>query len=383
MGRSHVLVTGATGGLGREVLSRLLECSGTRGAGLRATLLIRGRDDAAVRDRLGEVARYLRRWQPSLDVSSLRAVRGDVAAPGLGLEPVRLRALAAEVSHIVHCAATIDLDLPVERARATNLAGTAEVLRFARGCSRLERLVHVSTAYVAGDRSGVVGEDELDCGQAFLNGYERSKFEAEVLVRGQMRDLPLAVVRPSIIVGHSRDGHAAGLGTIFPVLRHVASGRLRRFPGSGATLLDLVPVDYVADAVVRVLDSPRSSGGTFHLTAGAERSVSVRRLFEMAIAMFGRSAAPALRFGADLRSAPPSLRRLQERLQCYLAYLAGTKTFDDSRYRSVFGAAAPACPDPLVYLPRVLAFARPRFGCPASPDRRSPRTRCAAPALAL
>jgi hypothetical protein len=114
----------------------------------------------------------------------------------------------------------------------------------------------------------------------------------------------------------------------------------------------------VADAIVRLLGSPRSEGGTFHLTAGAGKSLSVRRLFEMTIGMFGRQAAPTLCFeGQGRRVSDPRLRRLYERLQCYLDYILGGKTFDDSRYRRLVGPAAPTCPDPRAFLPRVLSFA--------------------------
>lgn len=372
-GPSHVLLTGATGGLGREVLSRLLDHGPGRAPAGQVTLLIRGGDPGAVRERLEDLKRNLIRWRSSLDISRVSAVRGDIARPDLGLDAEMRRELTRDVTHVVHCAASIELTQPIDRARASNVRGTEAILAFAARCAALVRLVHVSTAFVAGDRVGVIAEDELDCGQAFLNGYERSKFEGELRVRSRMLELPITVVRPSIVVGDSHDGHAAGLSTLFPVLRHVAAGRLRRFPGSGAAPLDLVPVDYVADAIVFLLGEARAEGGTFHLVAGPARSLSVRRLFEMAIAMFGRAAATPLRFGGDggMPPAGPS-RRLYQRLRCYFDYLAASKSFDDTRFRRLAGAAIPECPDPIDYLPRVLAFARDRLG-PIPRDRRPGR----------
>jgi len=276
----------------------------------------------------------------------------------VSLAPETRDELCDSVTHIVHSAATIQLNQPLVEARATNVSGTEAVLAFAERCPSLSRLAHISTAYVAGDRTGVIAEDELDCGQAFLNDYERSKFEAEILVRQRMTELPITIIRPSIIVGDSGDGHASRLSTLFPLLRHVASGRLRQFPGHGSTPLDLVPVDYVADAIVRLLWARESEGGTFHVTAGGERCITVRRLFELTIREVGRYAERELGFEGEHRApSQGSNQRLFQRLQCYFDYLFAAKAFDDSRCRSVLGAHARPCPDPQSYLPRVLSFA--------------------------
>jgi len=78
------------------------------------------------------------------------------------------------------------------------------VLDLARDAGRLERVVHWSTAMVSGDRRGTFYEEDLDAGQKFHNDYERTKYEAEKLVRSAMRQLPITVLRPGIIVGDSR-----------------------------------------------------------------------------------------------------------------------------------------------------------------------------------
>lgn len=350
----HVFLTGATGALGREILSWILE--GMSPA--HVTVLVRGRDEGEVRRRLDDLVRYVGEWRPELDFSRVSAVRGDITQPVLGLHPAIRGELTRSVTHVVHSAATIQLTVPLSRARSINLGGTRELLRFAEGCPNLVRLAHVSTAYVAGDRSGVITEEELDCGQGFLNAYERSKFEAESLVRKRMPILPVAVIRPSIVLGDSRDGHAATLATIFPVLRHVASGRLRTLPGRGSTPLDLVPVDYVAAAILRVLCTPGSEGGTFHVTAGGRRSMTVRQLCELAICEVGRHPERELRFTGERRPQPePSGDPLCEDLRCFFEYLSGAKDFDDSHFRRLVGSGVPPCPDPRVYLPRVLSYA--------------------------
>ena len=296
----HVLITGGTGGVGAEVLIRVLgELRPSR-----VTLLLRGSHDREAHARAARLARRLCERRPGLDLTPLVPVRGDITRKDLGLASSARKTLAASVDTIVHSAADTRLGQSHESAQRTNRRGTAALLDFASRCASLTRLVHVSTAYVSGDRVGQIREDELDCGQGFLNPYERSKFDAETDVRGRMADLPVTIVRPSIVVGDSRDGRAFTTSAILPVLRHVASGRLRDFPGWGSTRLDLVPVDYVADAVCHLLRAPEARGGTFHVTAGWQRSVTAKRLFELTIQHVGRHPERRLHFSG--RAVPAS-----------------------------------------------------------------------------
>ncbi len=130
----------------------------------------------------------------------------DLAAPNLGLDDATRDELAARVTHIVHCAGLVRFDSSLDEARLINAGGTAAMLALARRCPRLKRFDHISTAYVAGRRCGTVYEHELDCNQEHHNAYERSKFEAEALVRQAARQLPVAVHRPSIITSERASG---------------------------------------------------------------------------------------------------------------------------------------------------------------------------------
>ncbi len=114
--------------------------------------------------------------------------------------------LLDEVTHVLHCAASVRFDLPLTEARRANVGTAAVVADIARRAPRLERLVHVSTAYVGGTHRGTFHESELDVGQDFRNSYEQTKFEAEGLLRESAQDLPLSVARPSIVVGEAGSG---------------------------------------------------------------------------------------------------------------------------------------------------------------------------------
>jgi thioester reductase-like protein len=155
-----VLMTGATGFVGMELLRRFIE-RGDR----RIHALVRAADDEAAAERLPAHAR-------------LSAVAGDIEQPGLGLSEENRERLAQDVTTVVHCAASVSFDLSLEESRRVNVDGTRNVVDFAQRCRRLERLTYVSTAYVAGEPRGLFREDQLDVGQRFRNTYERSKFEA-------------------------------------------------------------------------------------------------------------------------------------------------------------------------------------------------------------
>ena len=153
----------------------------------------------------------------------------------------------------------------------------------------LDRFSYVSTAYVAGAHRGTFGEDNLDVGQSFRNSYERSKFEAERLLRERASGLPPQVLRPSIVVGDSRTGWTSSFNVLYPPLRAFAHGAIPALPARRRSPVDVVPVDYVADSVHEL--SREGPDGTFHLVAG-RNATTVGRLMELAARRFDRPAPP-------------------------------------------------------------------------------------------
>jgi long-chain acyl-CoA synthetase len=272
-----ILLTGGTGFLGTEVAARLLAR-----ADLEIISLVPASADAAA------VAACSRAWwhRPQLRSalgSRIRAVVGDVTRPRLGLDPRTDADLCYRVTHIVHAAADLRVDTSVEELRRTNVDGVAHVLEFARSVRGLSRLVHVSTAYVAGGRTGTVGEDDLTDAFGFESPYEQTKYEGERLVRTASSELPVSIVRPAMIVGDSRTGDVKTFNTFYTPLRMLLSGQLRIVPASRRLRVNIVPVDYVADAIVRLAFEPAAEGLTFHLTTPtgqlptAEEVVAVAR----------------------------------------------------------------------------------------------------------
>jgi long-chain acyl-CoA synthetase len=363
MTANHLFMTGATGGLGREVLPRVVRDF----PAWRVTLLIRGRDQHHVAERLEEIRRYAEFYWPAVDLSRVRAVAGDVSQQQMGLRSGVYERLRRDVTHIIHGAASIKLGLPEECAREINVTGTGEVLSLAERSPRLKHFAHVSTAFIAGDRNGPIRENELACGQGFLNRYERTKFEAEALVRSYMRHLPITVFRPSIIVGNSTDGHTTFFSTLYCPLRRIVAGAIRDIPGEDSTPLDLVPVDVVAEAIAGLVDDPLSRSRTYHLTAGRDNVVTVRWFLESSIRLWGGRSGRELRFIGRSSERPVRIALQQTRqgsasgsaarmLESYFAYLRGRKEFDDTALRRDLPTLHR--PHPREYLRNLLRFCK-------------------------
>ena len=308
-----VFLTGATGFVGREILSRFLERDDCH-----VFALVRaGNDDEAA----GRLPVHER----------LTAVAGDIERDGLGLSDGSSERLSREVTTVLHCAASVSFDLPLEESRSVNVEGTRRMMDFARSCTRLERFSYVSTAYVAGEPGGLFREDELAVGQEFRNPYERSKFEAELALRSEGADLPLQILRPSIVVGDSTTGRTSSFNVLYGPLKAFARGAVPAIPALRDSPVDIVPVDYVADRVHEL--ATHGPNGTFHLVAG-RNATTVGRLLEMSSEELGRSEPAVLSPRMYRRWVHPWLRRKHRglrRMEVYFPYFAMRVRFDDRR----------------------------------------------------
>lgn len=268
-----IFLTGGTGFLGMELISRLLE----REEGPDIFVAVRASDAGEADDRVAKVLAQLYD-DPPATASRLHPVRAELTAPGLGLAAADRRTLSAEVDRVVHCAAAISFTLPLDEARGINVEGTRRVLELANEMGGLERLVHVSTAYVCGRLSGHFGEDDPAPGEGFRNTYEQTKWEAELLVAEAAAELSCAIVRPSVVVGESQGGWTSAFNVIYWPLQAFARGLLSDVPADPEGMIDLVPVDYVAEVIDRVLFEPEVAG-VFHAVAG-EHAMTVSELIE-------------------------------------------------------------------------------------------------------
>jgi thioester reductase-like protein len=356
-----VLLTGATGFVGMELLTRFLERSNRR-----VFALVRGSDDDEAAGRLEHTLVSL--FGPDHPYAErVVAVRGDITRPGLGLRAKRDR-LAGQISEIVHGAASVSFELGLEASRRINVEGTRRVLEFAERCQArggLWRLSYISTAYVAGEHSGRFSEDDLDMGQRFRNAYEQSKFEAERLIAQWRGRVPLTVLRPSIIVGERESGWTASFNVLYWPLRAFARGVYLALPARRDAPVDVVPVDYVADAIFALSQAPEAEGGTYNLTAGAS-ATSVGELVDLATAFFQRPAPRLIEPSLYRHLLHPLLvraardqryRRALERSETFFPYFATRVVYDDRRARVALRGAAIKPPPLRQYFDQLLEFA--------------------------
>jgi thioester reductase-like protein len=363
-----VLITGATGFVGMELLSRFLE-RGERPV----YALIRAPDPVAAERRLRATLSSLY-GRDDAYAGRVGAVPGDIESPGLGLDPEDRTMLTERVTDIVHAAASVNFSLPLDRARAINVAGTWRMLELAQDCvvspGGLRRFAYVSTAYVAGDHAGEFGEDELDVGQGFRNSYERSKFEAEGLVHEHADHLPVQVFRPSIVVGETATGWTNSFNVLYQPLKAFARGASPLMPGRRSTPVDVVPVDYVADAVFELSRRELAGNETYHLVSGPD-ATTAGRLASMASRYFNRRpprmVPPAiyrrLIHPLLLRRTEGRRRRALEQSEHLFPYFTMRLRFDDRRARSRLWQAGLRVPPLERYFERLVDFAvRARWG---------------------
>jgi thioester reductase-like protein len=263
-----IFLTGATGLLGRYLL-RDLQASG-RPVGV----LIRDSSSASAPERLAELQWFC---EASLRRSLPRPVllQGDLRSPGLGLGSVERHWLARHARAVIHSAAYVSYQpTPEGEPWQTNVLGTRRLLELCQSLG-ITQMHHLSTAFLCGDRRGLVREDELDCGGGSKNAYERSKFASEELIR-QFPGIQATIYRPSVVVGDSRTGYTCTYHHFYRFLELAvrlsarSSRRQRvslRLPLTGAETQNIVPVDWVARALLTLLDRPRWHGRTYHLAA--------------------------------------------------------------------------------------------------------------------
>ena len=328
----RILVTGAGGLIGRELAGHLAERGHSILALLHNSAILLRNDGRPV-----STAPWDGRMPPSGGVATLH---GDVRQPGLGLA-----ACLPPLDLIVHCAALTGFDCEPEAYQAVNVGGTANILAYA-GAGRGIPMIYVSTAYVCGGRGGPIMEAELDVGQHFTNGYERSKAAAESLVRAAAASQAVAVARPSIVVGNSRNGQIGSFSNIYGLIKLVVDGLIQTLPASPGASLDLVPIDHVIGGLTDIAERMQQAAGqTYHLVSGAPVPVTSLRTVALADC---RLHAP--RFVLPAAYDPALLTHGERRLngqvtQLYAAYLQRDPRFQDGNLRVLSGRVCPPTDD--------------------------------------
>ena len=350
-----IFFTGFPGFIGKRLVRALLE----RDSKVRVAALVEPRFAAAARSAADEIAG-----------DRVEILEGDIADRRLGLDESTYSRLTGEVVTAYHLAAIYNLAVPLEVAQRVNVDGTGNVLELCERSKKLERLNYVSTAYVAGDRTGVVYEHELILGQGFKNHYESTKFQAEVWVREAMDKVPTTIYRPAIVVGDSKTGETQKFDGPYYFLRTIARSVNDHVPilqfGRAEAPFNCVPVDFIVDAMVAAAEDSAAEGETLHLVDPDPVSAAeVGRIFsreyagrEPGMRVPPRLIEDALRFKPvrDLYGGAP-----QEGIR----YLNHPVRFDTRRADEVLGRHGLRCPRLEEYVGPIVSFFREHEDDPA------------------
>ena len=306
----------------------------------------------------------------AIDAERIELLPGDISRQDLGLSAEERQRLQREVLQVFHLAAIYNLAVPLDIAERVNVAGTGNVLDLCAGCEQLERLNYVSTAYVAGDRKGVVYEHELSLGQAFKNHYESTKFQAELWVQIRMRDIPTTIYRPAIVVGDSRSGETEKFDGPYYMLRTIARAAERRGPlpqlGSEDSPFNVVPVDFIVASMVAACTDEEAKGEVLHLVDPEPiSSAELARVLSREYA--GKE--PTLRIPGALVERSLRIKRVRDYFSGAPAesirYLNHPVRFDTRKASELLARHAMQCPHFQDYAGNVVRFFREHEDDPA------------------
>lgn len=291
---------------------------------------------------------------------NFQILKGDITEPHLDLTAVDREKVQAETTTIFHLAAIYDLAVTRELGMRVNLDGTRNVNAFAREVPGLRRYHYVSTCYVSGKRAGVIRETDLRHDAGFRNYYEESKYLAELEVDHLKADLPITIHRPAVVCGDSRTGETAKYDGVYYLIHY-----LLRMPravslfniGNRRVSLNLVPVDFVVEAMAALARDERAVGKTVQFAD--PRPLTTYELCDViTTTIYGRSSrltipAPLVEFFLKLPLSPPITG-----LPFHgVPYFFLKQTYDVSEASQLLEPVGIECPPFSSYVANIVAFA--------------------------
>lgn len=300
-----------------------------------------------------------RRIEKETNCRAINLIEGDITESGLALSEQDKVYLKSKNIVFWHLAAIYDLAVPRNLAWQVNVEGTRFVNEFLSELPNLERYVYFSTAYVAGNREGIIYETDLKRPKAFKNFYEETKFEAELLVEDLKQTLPVTIIRPGIVRGHSVTGETIkfdGPYFFLNLIERVKFLPFIPFVGRSQSYLNVVPVDYVLDASIYLSKLDEAARQTVHLTDPNPHPVEeVYR--NMVFLITGKS--PKGRLPHSVAKASLSLAPVRKLLGVEietLDYLTWSADFDTQNAEQLLVGSNVRCADFLETMPAMVEF---------------------------
>lgn len=290
-------------------------------------------------------------------------VEGDITAEGLGVSDEDLESIRGETTGLFHLAAVYDLAVEKDIAFRINLEGTKNVNEFCKSLPHLQRYNYVSTCYVAGKRLGRILEAELEHAAGFRNYYEETKYLAEKEVEALKLTLPVTIYRPSVVVGDSNTGETAKYDGIYYLIHYLrkAPGLLRMINvGNRDVRLNLVPVDFVVDAIAELSRDENAVGKTVAL-ADPEPLTTAEMFDVLAREMTGKPSVftppPALVRNSLMLPGSPPITGLPH---SGVPYFFLSQTYDTTGANELLEPHGVRCPNFREYAGNLLKFVEKR-----------------------
>jgi nucleoside-diphosphate-sugar epimerase len=290
---------------------------------------------------------------------NFRLVEGDITRPDLGVRAPELELARGETTVLFHLAAVYDLAVPRDLGLRVNVGGTRNVNEFALALPHLRRYHYVSTCYVAGLRAGRILETELRHEAGFRNFYEETKYLAELEVDALKDRVPVTIHRPAVVCGDSRTGETAKYDGVYYLIQY-----LRRRPrlltlaniGNRRVTLNLVPVDFVVEAMAALARDERAAGATVQLAD--PDPLTTHELFDsIAQALAGRGSRLTVPAGLVRKSlALPFSPAVTGLPHSGVPYFFHDQTYDTARATELLAPHGVRCPPFRDYVGALVEF---------------------------
>lgn len=323
--KKTVLATGVTGAFGEQIIRNLLAQEN-----ISLILLVRASSNEAA---------YARVENSITDPSRVIVYAADLSLPNLGLQKEALDTITEKTTHILHGAASTRFNQTIEKARESNVKTTENMLFLARKCPRLQRFAHISTALVAGKRSGLILESDLEHSAGFLNTYQQSKYEAEQLVRSCSNKIPTVILRPPLLISPFKNDSSKPTNSLTLSIFLARRGLLPLLPGTPESTFDIMDSEIVAKIIVDLLVKKSLKYDIYHITSGAN-TLKVKNILQYLEKHMGGEKLPFTftgnidSFNAALRKATlrnPALGLIYNKTKTFLPEVAYPKVYDNRR----------------------------------------------------